>query len=77
MTPKEKAEEIYNSFDMIIYTDQDHYNQVKSCSLLFVNEILKEVPEEILDTYKGETNFIDNDRYAFWLSVKVELEAIR
>lgn len=24
MTPKEKAKEIYNGFDMIIYTDQDH-----------------------------------------------------
>jgi len=40
MTPKEKADEIYNGFDMIIYTDQDHYSQVKSCSLLAVDGIL-------------------------------------
>lgn len=77
MTPKEKADEIYNNFDLIIYTDQDHYSQVKRCSLLAVNEILREIPEEVLDTYKGETNFIYNDRYAFWLSVKVELEAVK
>jgi hypothetical protein len=77
MTPKEKADEIYNNFDRVIYTDQDHYQQVKSCALLAVNEIIREVPEEILDTYKGKTNFIDNDRYTFWLSVKDELEALK
>jgi len=32
MTPKEYAENLINQFDMIIYTDQDHYNQVLRCA---------------------------------------------
>ena len=41
MTPKEKAKELYNRFDMIIYTDQDHYNQVKQCALICIKESKK------------------------------------
>jgi len=40
MTPKEKAEDLVNRFDMIIYTDQDHDSQVKRCALVAVDEML-------------------------------------
>ena len=33
MTPREYAENLYNQYDMIIYTDQNHNEQVKSCSI--------------------------------------------
>ena len=74
MTPKEKADELYNIFDMIIYTDQDHHRQVVRCSIRCVDQILLEIPEEILDTWKGETNFVDNERFSFLQDVRYELE---
>lgn len=60
MTPKEKAEEIYNNYDLIIYTDQDHYNQVKQCSLIAVDEIIN-------------GNFGDGYNQQFWECVKEEI----
>jgi protein-tyrosine-phosphatase len=36
MTAKEKAEELVNKFDYIIYTDQDHNNQVRKCAIIAV-----------------------------------------
>jgi len=76
MTPKEKADEIYNIFDMIIYTDQNHHDQTKRCAIRCVEQILFETPEEILDTWKCETNFVDNERFSFFQSVKAELDSI-
>jgi len=77
MTPKEKADELFSKMDMIIYTDQDNWkSQCIRCALIAVEEILQEVPEEILDTYKGEINFVDNERYEFWQNVKLELERL-
>lgn len=60
MTPQEKASELYNEFDMIIYTDQDHYEQVKQCSLRAVDEILN----ECIDI-----------RESYWQEVKRNLES--
>jgi|GEM_PF-4901595 len=37
ITSKEVAQQIYNDFDMIIYTDQDHNNQVKKCAIKAVD----------------------------------------
>ena len=76
MTAKQKADDIYNLFDMIIYTDQDHHHQVLRCSIRCVEQILFELPEEILETYKGESNFIYNERFSFFKSVKMELEKL-
>lgn len=41
MTPKEKAEDLIIKFDSVIYTDQDHDNQVKKCALIAVDEIVR------------------------------------
>ncbi len=70
MTPKEKAKEIYNNFDMIIYTDQDHYNQVKSCSLFAVQECI-----DLHYNLDGDRNGI-GDSYKYWLEVKQEIEKL-
>jgi len=63
MTPKEKADELYIIFDMIIYTDQDQHDQTKRCCIRCVEQILLEIPE-------------DNERFSFWQDVKSELEAL-
>jgi len=63
MKPKEKADELYIIFDMIIYTDQDQHDQTKRCCIRCVEQILFEIPE-------------DNERFSFWQDVKSELEAL-
>lgn len=66
ITPKEKAESIWNDFDMIIYTDQDHNRQVRECSIKLVDEILLAL--DWIDY--SQTEFTD----VFWQQVKQELE---
>lgn len=67
ITPEEVAQSIYNDFDMIIYTDQDHYNQVKKCSLYHVEQMLS-----VLDPIEeSETTYGFRD---FYEKVKQELE---
>ena len=39
LTPKEKAKELYNMFDMIIYSDQDEHDQCKRCSVRCVEQM--------------------------------------
>ena len=68
MTPKEKAIELYNKTDLTIYTNQDWKSRCIICAIRAINEV-----EEILDTYKSETNFVDNERYEFWQNVKLEI----
>ena len=63
MKAKEKADDLYNIFDMIIYTDQDQHDQTKRCCIRCVEQILFEIPE-------------DNERFSFWQDVKSELEAL-
>jgi hypothetical protein len=68
MTPKEKAYEIYNIFDMIIYTDQDQHDQTKRCSIRCVEQMI--LSHELWST--------EQDEYIqYLLLVKVELEALR
>ena len=78
MTPKEKAEDLVNKMYNQIQTDElgKDYNSAKQCALIAVDDILAEVPTEILDTYRGETHFIINDRYLFWQEVKQEIEKL-
>jgi hypothetical protein len=66
ITPKEKAEELYNRADMIIYTDQDYNSQCKQVANLVCNEVLK-----ALDLQEFE---VPNTEFKFWQSVKQEIE---
>jgi len=40
MTPKEKAEQLYNIFNMIIYSDQNEHDQTKRCAIRCVEQII-------------------------------------
>lgn len=81
MTPKEKAEELINSFDSIIYTDQDNWKQqVKSCALRCVDEIIEES-----SNYLNAGNWMlpsdtqpqsYEDRIIFWSEVKQEIQKL-
>lgn len=62
-TAKQKAEELFNKMDMIIYTDQDDGDsQCIRCALIAVVEILNVI-----------STGTDIDSYDFWQEVKEEL----
>ena len=60
MTPKEKAEDLYNRFDMIIYTSFDHKAQISSCMDYFIESMINE-------HYFDE----DNSKLIYWANVKM------
>jgi hypothetical protein len=83
MNPKEKASELVDKMYYFgRYDDKDDYNPAMAweraiqCALIAVDEMLKEIPTEILNTYKNETNFIINERFIFWQEVKTEIEKL-
>jgi hypothetical protein len=87
MTPKEKAEEL---FDMMLYNNGDEYHHcwdyvAKNCALIAVDEIIKGLGRlnvEILHTEYGDklneingeirTNY--NSHVVYWNEVKKEIE---
>ncbi len=65
MTPKDKAIELFNKMDMIIYTDQDNWkSQCIRCALIAVSEIEEAV------------RYLDNDSEDYWFEVKQELQKL-
>lgn len=74
ITPKEKAEELKNQFDMVIYTDQNQDDQVKRCAFKLANEAWK-----VLWNLYDNSNVTDSselvieEQIDFWADVKAEL----
>jgi len=82
MTPKEKAQELFDKMHIEIY-NRDMYNDLfraKQCALIAVNEILelKETQEEYQIQYdNGEWSRELGYRYSkYWQEVKQEIEAL-
>jgi hypothetical protein len=69
MTPKEKAEELFNKMDSIIYTDQDWKRQCILGALLVVNEIL------YLDCFDMSEEHFEN-HINYYEQVKQEIEKL-
>jgi hypothetical protein len=70
MTPKEKAEELVNKYYKLFSVDLENticIYESKHCSLLLVDEIIKELTEEISPSVHGF-------RHKFYLEVKQEIE---
>ncbi len=85
MIPKEKAIELFDKYDMIIYTDQDHKSQCKRCAIRAVNEIIDayyylnvEVLHtqfgQILNKINGEIRIKYTEFVMYWEQVKQEIE---
>jgi len=71
MTPKEKAEELFNKMDMIIYTDQDNWkSQCIRCALIAVDEILNAITFNMYD--EEEFNKVNN----YWEEVEQEIKKL-
>ena len=79
MTPKEKAQELFNnSCDYADYTDEDcclteretMYKNAKMIALIVANETINEIKVYFLERYDAV------DRFFFWKDVKQEIEKI-
>jgi hypothetical protein len=82
MTPKEKAEELFwnytkvHNFSAILDFDGNTHidleygiSKVKQCALIAVDEIIKELTEEISPSVHGF-------RHQYWQQVKQEIEKL-
>jgi len=68
MTPKEKAKELFNKMDMIIYTDQDNWkSQCKQCALIAIDEIIRS---------HHNLYGLNNKEIKFYLEVQQEIEKL-
>jgi hypothetical protein len=78
MTPKEKAQELFNKFYQTI--DIYNFENVKNAALIAVDEILEleETQEEYQIQYdNGEYSREIGYKYSkYWLDVKKEIEAL-
>ena len=68
MTPKEKAQELFNKYLEINY----HYYQAKDCALIAVDEILHVLRE----SHPTELVVIPMDLIDYWFDVKKEIETL-
>jgi hypothetical protein len=67
MTPKEKAKELFNNFENVVFDEVDNYysrrDLSKQCALIAVDEIIDFLPRK--DT---------NSHLWYWKKVKQELK---
>lgn len=79
MTPQEKAKELFNKMDMIIYTDQDWKSQCIRCAIRAVEEIIKAVA---FDNHRTKQKFEYCEGYpdicfaSYWEEVKLEINKL-
>jgi len=76
MTPKEKCDELINKFvDASVVEEEENYfhprpySLAKQCALIAVNELIKELLEEISPSVHGF-------RHNYWKEVKQEIEKL-
>ena len=73
MTPKEKAKELFDKYAMYLRSnlmyDEEAYEDAKVCALISVDEIIKELIEEISPIVHGF-------RHKYWKEVKQEIEKL-
>ena len=81
MTPKEKAEDLINSYKIILMNeDTECGNEIlctsisKQCALIAVDEILKSKKQNIIHFYRCGDEFCECAGY--WYEVKQEIELL-
>ena len=73
MTPKEKAEEIYNKFFFATFGCATQRNiGAKRCALITVDEIISQW--EYIDAYLADMGGQLNPNLKYWQEVKQEIE---
>ena len=76
MTPKEKANELFDKMFLIIENKgmYDDLYRAKQCALIAVDEIIKIEPYQRRFRLFDEVRFRDQTQY--WIEVKQEIEAL-
>ena len=79
MTPKEKAQELFDKMHIEIY-NRDMYNDLfraKQCALIAVDELIK-YHDDIMDVVRYElpSNIVAVLPYKYWDDVKQEIEKL-
>lgn len=69
MTPKEKAQDLYNKFEFVYIQNYTSKHEVKQCALIAVDEIIQDEMDNYF--YLGDANSID-----YWQEVKEEINKI-
>lgn len=76
-TPKQKAKEIFNRFDLTVLDNDNEISHTaeesKQCALICVDEIIKAFN---FPTYTGDPNQEFLGDHVYWLDVKREIEEI-
>ena len=62
MTPKEKAEELVEKYE-VLTTGWNYIEDAKQCALICVDELLK-------------STFVQNNTYNYWTEVKQEINKL-
>ena len=80
MTPKEKAEELFNQYANVIYDRAltvMQYEICKQCALIAVNELIK-YHDDLMDVVRYElpSNIVAVIPYKYWEEVKQEIESL-
>jgi hypothetical protein len=68
MTPKEKAKDLVAQFASVLMHDEVYEDSIK-CALIAVDEIIRELTEEISPSVHGF-------RHQYWIEVEHELEKL-
>jgi hypothetical protein len=85
MTPKEKAQELFDKYwTLISYKIEGSVGRlvIKQCALIAVDELINEVyniSHQYTAVYNNETkfyNYIDSKELKFWKQVKHEIEEL-
>ena len=68
MTPQEKAKQLVEQFSSVLMHDEVYEDSIK-CTLISVDEIIRELTEEISPSVHGF-------RHQYWKEVKHEIEKL-
>ena len=72
MTPKEKAEELVQRYNILqTFIDGFGYEHAKECAVIAVDEIITSVP-----TQPSDSELERFDAIMFWIEVKQEVEKL-
>jgi hypothetical protein len=75
MTPKEKAQELFDKFNKPDITHYPYVHNAQQCALIAVDEIINSNPYKLSLEGKFLTEHITYD-INFWEEVKKEIEAL-
>jgi hypothetical protein len=78
MTPKEKAQELYNKYEFVYIQNYTSKHEVKQCVLIAIDEIIEELKQwgaPMIFEESSENSWAEKRMNRYWEDVKKELES--